>query len=243
MTTALIPGAGRGSRLGADKPKALVELDGRTFLSYVLAAVTPVIDTLVLVVGPGTQQTFEDEARRTGWTGPLRVVVQKHPSGSADAVGVGLDVVPTGEPCVVVWGDQVGVSLRTVTGVVEALHRTSSGLVLPLADVPTPYVWYSVDGDLVTVGRSRDGDATPLRGKSDVGTFGFRADQVRPSLDAIRFNEMDQPRECDFVYVVPPVARLHGLHVVHVDDPAETLAVNDRDDLERARHHFVTSGR
>ena len=241
MTTALIPAAGRGSRLGADRPKALVELDGRTLLSYVLGAVLPVVDAIVLVVAPGTEPLFEEEVLRSGWKKSLRLVVQGRPSGSADAVRVGLGVLPPHEHCVVIWGDQVGVSTRTVSRVVDALAHDSSGLVLPLADVETPYVWYTVDGDLVTVGRRRDGDQSPLRGKSDVGTFGFRVDQMRPYLDLVQSN--GEAREGDFVYAIPLVARRHGLDIVDVGDAAETLAVNDPSDLERARSYILGTPR
>ena len=133
MTTALIPAAGEGSRLGADRPKALVELGGKTLISYVLDAVFPVVDVITLVVGPGAEPAFEEEVRRLGWAKPLRLVVQERATGTVDAVRAGLDVLPLDEPCVLVWGDQVGIRRRTVARVADALAKDPPRLVLPLA--------------------------------------------------------------------------------------------------------------
>jgi CTP:molybdopterin cytidylyltransferase MocA len=243
MTTGIIPVAGQGSRLGVDRPKALVEIGGRTLLSYVLDALSPVVDSLVLVVMPGAETAFEDEVRALGWIGSVRISVQATPSGSADAVRVAIDAISDEEPCVLVWGDQVGVSRQTVTRVATALDDGFLGMVLPLTEVESPYVWYSLDGDVVKVGRRRDGDISPLHGKSDVGTFGFLAGQVRPWLAFDGFGDHDAQRESDFVYVVPQLAASHGLRVIDVGDATETLGVNDPNDLERARMHLSGSPR
>ena len=105
----------------------------------------------------------------------------------------------------------------------------------------TPYVWYSFDGDRVTVGRTRDGDPSPSVGKSDIGLFGFRADHVRPCLNLSQSG--GEPRERDFVYVVPKVGQRRGLELIDVEDPSETLAVNDPADFERARLHLAGTAR
>jgi CTP:molybdopterin cytidylyltransferase MocA len=243
MTTGIIPVAGQGSRLGMDRPKALVEIGGRTLLSYVLDALSPMVDSLVLVVMPEAEIAFQNEIRALGWTGSMRILVQTTPSGSADAVGVAVQAIPDEEACVLVWGDQVGVSRQTVARVTTALDDGFLGIVLPLTEVDTPYVWYAIDGDVVKVGRRRDGDISPLRGMSDVGTFGFLAGQVRPWLAFDGFKDHDGQRETDFVYVVPQLAASDGIRVIDVRDASETLGVNDPSDLERARLHLSASPR
>jgi NDP-sugar pyrophosphorylase family protein len=224
-------------------PKALVHLEGRTLLSYVLAAVGPSVDTIVLVVRPGTERAFEAEIRRTGWTGSVGITRQERPLGSADAVRIGIQDIEDDEACIVVWGDQVGISEDTVTRVSDALRQGVAGLILPLAEVASPYVWYCVRQSGVDVGRRRDGDVPPPKGKTDVGTFGFRPAHVRPYLESEEAGLPSGSRERDFVYVVPVVARRHGLHVVTVNDISETLAINDQNDLERAQLHFARTTR
>ena len=150
----------------------------------------------------------------------------------------GLDHVAPDEPCIVVWADQVGVTSETMGRVAEALNADRAGLVLPLVEVEAPYVWYTVSANGVEVRRRRDGDESPDRGKTDVGTFGFRAGCVRPLLDDLVAAGCGQGRERDFIYVVPRVAQQYGLCIVEVDDPSETLSVNDQRDLRKARLHL-----
>ena len=60
-TAAIIVAAGKGERLGAGRPKALVELGGRTVLEHAVAAFAAAgsIDMIVVVVPPG----WHDEVR------------------------------------------------------------------------------------------------------------------------------------------------------------------------------------
>ncbi len=229
-TTGIIPVAGQGSRLGVDRPKALVEIGGRTLLSYVLDALSPVVDSLVLVVMPGAETAFEDEVRALGWIGSVRISVQATPSGSADAVRVAIDVISDEEPCVLVWGDQVGLSRNCD----RRGHGTRRRL---------PWHRAAIDRGreslrlVLTRWRCRQSrtaprrDISPLRGMSDVGTFGFLAGQVRPWLAVDGFGDHDAQREPDFVYVVPQLAASQGLRVIDVGDATETLGVNDPNDL------------
>ena len=55
MTTALIVAAGRGERLGADRPKALVALAGRPLVEWSIDALREVrgIDQIVVAMPPG----------------------------------------------------------------------------------------------------------------------------------------------------------------------------------------------
>ncbi len=229
-----MPAAGQGTRLRRVEPKALVEVAGRSLLGRVLDAVAPSVDALVLVVQPGVEGLFESELRHLGWGKPVAMVFQAQATGSADAVALGLGAVSSDEPCVVVWADQVGVSQRTIGGVVERLREGARGVVLPLVEVENPYVWFHVVGNTVVVQRQRDGDVPPVRGKSDVGTFGLLAGPGRECIAREMAGRPPSSRERDFVYVVPRLAQSYGLRVIEVDDPGEVLGVNSPADLEAA---------
>ena len=86
---AVVPAAGRGTRLGSfteDRPKPLVEVADRPLLAHVLdalAAVDP--DSYVVVTGYRGEQIrsqFGDSYRET----PIRYVSQPEPVGLADAI-------------------------------------------------------------------------------------------------------------------------------------------------------------
>ncbi len=57
MTVALIVAAGSGERLAADRPKALVELAGRTLLEWSVQALreTPGVEQIVIALPPGVR--------------------------------------------------------------------------------------------------------------------------------------------------------------------------------------------
>ena len=60
---ALLLGAGRGRRLGQDTPKAFVELEGRTLLSWAVEAVEscPEVEGFVVAVPPGWEAAADTE--------------------------------------------------------------------------------------------------------------------------------------------------------------------------------------
>ena len=52
MTTLVVPAAGEGSRLGGAAPKALIELDGRPLIEWVVSAASGLVDHVVAVIRP-----------------------------------------------------------------------------------------------------------------------------------------------------------------------------------------------
>src|SRR5438132_13686517 len=83
--TAIIPAAGRGSRLGSDQPKILYPILGRPILCWLLDALVPVCGNFVLVLSPEGRAVVEPMARQRLGAG-LRLVIQERPTGMADAV-------------------------------------------------------------------------------------------------------------------------------------------------------------
>lgn len=238
MITAVVPAAGMGTRLGRNQPKALVALEGRSLLGHVLHALVPSVDRLVLVVRPEAKRLFAQELLQLGWSKPVMLVGQEVPSGSADAVALGLAPLADDDACIVVWADQVGVREPTVARVAGQLAQGFAGLVLPLVEVDDPYVWFTPGPGAMVVGRRRDGDVPPRRGLSDVGTFGFRAGAAREAI-AYQFAQPTPGRERDFVYVLPHLAHQHGLGTIDVEFSSEAVGVNDDADLARAQHYLA----
>ena len=54
-TVAVVAAAGQGTRLGAEVPKAYVELGGRTLLERSVATMSEVVDHIVVVVSPSME--------------------------------------------------------------------------------------------------------------------------------------------------------------------------------------------
>ena len=57
-SAAIIAGAGMGHRLGADIPKALIRIDGVTVIERAFAALSPVVDEIVITAPAGYEDQF-----------------------------------------------------------------------------------------------------------------------------------------------------------------------------------------
>ena len=101
---ALIAAAGQGTRLGAEVPKAYVELRGRTLLERSVRALlaSGVVDEVIVLVSPD----MEPEAARiigridTAGAAPIRLV--HGGSERADSVWAGLQAIPDDDAVVLI---------------------------------------------------------------------------------------------------------------------------------------------
>ncbi|HLJ48830.1 MAG TPA: NTP transferase domain-containing protein [Bryobacteraceae bacterium] len=172
MLCAVIPAAGRGSRLGLDCPKILAPIDGDTTIWSILhEKLRPRVDTICVVVAPASAGHWPPKAAL-----PPKVVTayQPEPRGMGHAVFCAWDIWKDYDDLLVIWGDQVNISEGTLDRSIRA-HRCAPAprLTLPLAETANPYVQYDFDsaGRLCRIRQTREGDRTDANGRSDVGLF------------------------------------------------------------------------
>lgn len=240
---AVVPAAGRGSRLGLDLPKILVPVDaGVTVWDMLRAQLAPHVDRLHVVVSPAGEPAFAAAVAGGPADPPVSVSVQPVPTGMGDAI---LGCWPhwiLDDTVLVVWGDQVHVSGATVAEVLR-VHAAGTGprCTIPLVRQPEPYVEYRFDagGRLAEVLQSREGDACAPGGLADVGVFCLSTDGLLP---AWRDYVAGRPAggvtgEVNFLPFLPYLSRTAGWAVrpVEVTDPDEARGVNTPADLEFAR--------
>ena len=170
-TWAVIPAAGRGSRLGlADRPKILAPVDeatGTTIWSILEAKVSPVTDRIQVVLSPSGSAFFAGEA--------VDVAIQDAPLGMGDAIFCGSSGW-NADRILIVWGDQVNLSRATIERTLRTHSLAPPGqpaFVLPRIWTEAPYVQYDFDdaGALLRVRQTREGDTTDQAGWSDAGVF------------------------------------------------------------------------
>lgn len=184
--TALIPAAGRGTRLGYDKPKILFPLAGRSILEHLLRLAAPLCSRVVLVLSPEGAPVVRPELERL-LPGRGAVAIQPEPAGMGDAIARGLPEVATPR-VMIVWGDQAALRPETL----ERGMRLLDGPLPPAAVCPTvwrtrPYIHFArgADGRLDRVLQAREGDPMPAEGESDAGLFFFDAPTLRRRLGAL----------------------------------------------------------
>src|SRR6185312_2454980 len=164
---AVIPAAGRATRLGAKGPKILTRLSPRdTIWSILYEKLSPLVDHIHLVLSPDAGMSFPALPAKVSTS------VQPAPIGMGDAIFQGYDIWSHHDAILVVWGDQVFVSTDTLRRSIAALREPRHHMVLPLTRMANPYVEYIFEGQrLARVLQVREGDTTAANGFSDVGTF------------------------------------------------------------------------
>lgn len=134
---ALVAAAGQGTRLGADVPKAYVELRGRTLLERSVRAMitSEFVDEIIVLVSPAMEDYASSILGRIDSDVPIRIV---HGGGErADSVWAGLQAIPE-EDAVVLIHDAAraltppGMIARVAKRVLDG--ATAVIPVLPVAD-------------------------------------------------------------------------------------------------------------
>jgi bifunctional UDP-N-acetylglucosamine pyrophosphorylase / glucosamine-1-phosphate N-acetyltransferase len=227
---AVIPAAGRGTRLGTERAKILTSLTPRdTIWSILYAKLEPLVDHIHLVLSP------EGAAQFPSLPDNVSVSIQPDPVGMGDAVFRGFDVWSNFDALLIVWGDQVFVSIDTLERVIAASGSRDSHVVLPLTRMAMPYVEYVFCGPLLTkVLQTREGDITAANGFSDVGTFLLSTRNLRPAWENYLKNTQrgSGSGEINFLPFLPFLSA-HGWTVapLEVANAIEARGVNTKDDL------------
>jgi bifunctional N-acetylglucosamine-1-phosphate-uridyltransferase/glucosamine-1-phosphate-acetyltransferase GlmU-like protein len=247
LWSAIVPAAGRGSRLGFNRPKILYPVAGRMILEWLLDLLLPCCQTIVFVLSPEGSLEVAPELERLA-PGRYKIAVQEHPIGMGDAVEVGARQVTTLH-AIAVWGDQV--ALRPLT--IEAILRLQQGPLKPVATVPTlivrsPYIHFARDeaGKVAEVLQAREGDAMPEEGESDAGVFCFRSNELTSLLGELHASPQAtgrKTREFNFLPIIPLAAQ-SGRTVLtpRVLEPEETIGVNSTVDAQKLEEFLTARG-
>jgi len=227
---AVIPAAGRGSRLGTSLPKILTPLnDTETIWSVLHAKLGPLVDHIHLVLSPDGAREFPPLPPNVSHS------IQPAPIGMGDAIFGARSAWEGFDAILIVWGDQVFVSQDTLRRALAALARPDRQLVLPVTRMATPYVEYVFAGEeLAKVLQSREGDATSPNGFSDVGTFLLGTAGLAAAWDSYLSAAVrgSQTAEINFLPFLPFLSQKGWMVTpLEVADPVEARGINTPEDL------------
>ena len=231
-TAAIILAAGQGTRMRSRLPKVLHPLAGRPILGHVLDAVGHAgIEHRVVVVGHGAE---EIEAFLAG----APSVRQDPQLGTADAVRVGLDRVPTSVRQVLVTvGDAPLIPAELFEALVREQADGEAAIALLSARVadPTGYGRIVRDerGDSRAIVEDADADReTRGIGEINVGTYCFDATWLRANVGDVPASPKGEFYLTDLVALAIGAGR--RVRVVSAPDPDLTMGINDRVQLATA---------
>lgn len=240
--SAIIPVAGRGTRLGSDRPKVLYPVLGKPIMYWLLRLLAPACSRIIFVVSPEGHSEIKAAALEHLPAERLSFCVQPRPIGMADAVLRAEQLVCT-QNALVIWGDQILLRPRTI-GCCQACHerRSNARLTLPTVIKPQPYINFVRDeaGRLMGVQQAREGRIAAELGENDCGVFMFDSEAlfklIRGARDASAATGA-VTGELNLLPLLPglegdegAVVTMHGASVeetMGINTPEEARAVSD----------------
>lgn len=243
---AVVPAAGRGSRLGTPVPKVFVPiLPSITIWDVIHDKLSQIADHIVLVLSPDGQEYREKKLADFSPESfsKTEIGLQAKPLGMGDAIFCVNDLWRGYENVMIVWGDQFNLSLRTLRACLD-LHAAQKkpALTLPVVRAAQPYVEYVFDssGCLEKIRQTREGDRCEPGGFSDIGIFLLSGGQVL-SEEWNRYRAISThgsvTGEINFLPFLAHLSSTAHWPVgrYEVNDPAEAVGINTPDDLAFAR--------
>lgn len=242
--TAVVPAAGKGSRLGHHLPKILYPLLDRPILAWLVDALRATAGTFIFVLSPEGRPQIEPQLQETlGDRG--RIAVQQEPTGMGDAVLLAEEHIET-PYTLVVWGDQVLLNPATVAACAVAHQaRAAAKLTLPTVIKRDPYINFVRDTheQIVGVQQARENEIETEYGESDCGLFLFSTAALFSTLAAARHDAQSMGAstgEFNLLQTLPRFETGPGSVVtVRIADEIECMGVNTPEEAEIAAHELA----
>jgi bifunctional UDP-N-acetylglucosamine pyrophosphorylase/glucosamine-1-phosphate N-acetyltransferase len=241
---AVVPAAGRGTRLGLTIPKILTPIgEDVTVWSILRENLIPTVDRVVVVLSPSAVPLFERALASDPAKDRISFVVQPRAVGMGDAIFTASPVWQDFESILTLWGDQVHVSASTIRAAL-ADHARHGGCTIPVVRISTPYVQYDLDGAgrLCRVRQTREGDRVDPDGFNDVGLFVLSTEGLHAAWRDYLLEGPIGPvtNEVNFLpFLVFLSSRNWPIRLLPVPDAVEALGINTPADLAEARRRFA----
>lgn len=235
----IIMAAGKGTRMGADVPKALVPVAGKPIIQRIYESVvgSGVDGKPIIVIGHERTRICE------GFKGECDYVIQEEQLGTAHAVMVCKDEVKDADAVIVLNGDHPLVSPGTLRKLAELHERVGGVLSMMTTTVPSFDEWpiYSHWGRVI---RDAHGHIIAIREFKDAMESEREVQEVNPSFFCFdgkwlwenigqvkNFNANKEYYLTDLIELA--VAQGHEINSMSIA-PEEAVGINTRAELEIA---------
>lgn len=214
--TAIIPAAGKGTRLGFDKPKILYPFGSATALDIMYAKVSSIAERIIIIASTEGEPLIREHLLSRGLR--AEIIVDPNPYGTGGSVAVALDKIKETEQVLVIWGDQIGVPREALKQIVYLHSKHGADFSLPTRLRKKPYIHLerNEEGIVKKVLRRRFNDIMPNYGENELGVFLLRGNILKQVLGDMKDRywikrkeseiKGELPGEFDFLEIIPEMA-------------------------------------
>lgn len=241
---AVIPAAGRGSRLNYHLPKLLLPLSSsQTVWSILHNTLSSLVDHIHIIVSPQHQASISAALIEEQQKGFVSLSIQPSPIGMGDAIFHGYPIWSSAESILILWGDQVFVSQNTIQKTLQSHAGAPNTVALPLVDTVSPYVEYIFNslGQLKQIHQSREGDHCNPKGLSDVGVFALSVANLTQNWQSY-LEQIVKGQATGEINFLPFLVFLANsgwqIKTCPVEDPLESRGINTVDDWNFFKNKF-----
>lgn len=170
--------AGHGKRMGADRPKPLVEVIGKPMVQYILDAVAEsrLCDTPILVVSPDNIDLFKEVVGDH-----YQYVLQEEQLGTGHAARMACPVIDNTKPTIVLNGDHPTISARMLRGLIDQHTKYNATVTLGVVKVPNFSDWYTPFESWGRIIRNEEGRVTQIKEAKDATLEELEICEVNPN--------------------------------------------------------------
>jgi bifunctional UDP-N-acetylglucosamine pyrophosphorylase / glucosamine-1-phosphate N-acetyltransferase len=240
----IVPAAGLGTRLGADRPKLLVPVAGMPMIDRLLTLFARAVDRAVVIVHPSFAERVGAHLGRT--TMPVATEIQERPTGMLDAILLGESPVRASscDEIWIVWCDQVAIHPATIDRLAGAMAAApAAALAMPTVTRRNPYIHLRRDdgGRIDAVLHRREGDEMPETGESDMGLFALSRTAYLDLLPAYAHEAAtgSATGERNFLPFIAWVSARAGVTTFPAADEMESVGVNTPEELQRVERYLL----
>ncbi|HPG29721.1 MAG TPA: NTP transferase domain-containing protein [bacterium] len=234
--TAVIPAAGKGTRLNFDKPKILYPILEKPILYWLIDLLKEYCGHFVFVLSESGKDNVKNYIDKE-YTINYDIAIQKSPIGMGDAVLAAENFVRT-ENALIIWGDQVSIKKRTVEKCIDShISRINAKFTCPVFRKKNPYIHFVTKNNrLISVLQKREGDNMPEEGLSDCGFFLFKTKTLFDCLKKNIYNKRligKQTGEINFLPLFSEFDNEKGeTELLEIISEEETIGINDINDVK-----------
>jgi bifunctional UDP-N-acetylglucosamine pyrophosphorylase/glucosamine-1-phosphate N-acetyltransferase len=235
----IILAAGKGNRMGGDKPKVLTEINGKPMLSYILSEIEKTYSKKpTIVLG------YKAEEVISHFGDDQKYVMQKEQLGTGHAVKEALPhIPPSAKHILVLYGDQPLVKSETIINLYKAhINQNTSPLTLGIVAVPDFMDWRKGFYDFGRIVRDAEGKIIKNTEKKDATPKELEIKEVNPSYYCFNYewlleniSKIDKKNASGEYYLTDLVniAQSQGYELnSHLIPAHEALGVNTPEQLE-----------